>query len=91
MARCSCSPICPKARAGYRIEVWDRVIDPRRAVTEVQDFEAATLQISQTSLRSVLGVAEAVVVFAGLGITLGLVAGFTGGWTDRLIAREVQP
>jgi regulator of protease activity HflC (stomatin/prohibitin superfamily) len=35
-----------------------RVIDPRRAVTEVQDFEAATLQISQTSLRSVLGVAE---------------------------------
>jgi peptide/nickel transport system permease protein len=36
---------------------------------------------------TLLGVAEAVVVFAGLGITLGLVAGFTGGWTDRLIAR----
>jgi peptide/nickel transport system permease protein len=36
---------------------------------------------------TLLGVVEAVVVFAGLGITLGLVAGFTGGWTDRLIAR----
>jgi peptide/nickel transport system permease protein len=36
---------------------------------------------------TLLGVAEAVVVFAGVGITLGLVAGFTGGWTDRLIAR----
>jgi peptide/nickel transport system permease protein len=36
---------------------------------------------------TLLGVVEAVVVFAALGITLGLVAGFTGGWTDRLIAR----
>ena len=36
---------------------------------------------------TLLGVAEAVVVFACLGITLGLVAGFSGGWTDRLIAR----
>ncbi len=32
-----------------------RVIDPNRAVTEVESFQAATLQISQTSLRSVLG------------------------------------
>jgi peptide/nickel transport system permease protein len=36
---------------------------------------------------TLLGVAEALVVFAGLGITLGLVAGFVGGWTDRVIAR----
>ena len=35
-----------------------RVIDPSRAVTEVEDYESATLQIAQTSLRSVLGVAE---------------------------------
>ncbi len=35
-----------------------RVIDPSRAVTEVEDFEAATLQIAQTTLRSVLGEAE---------------------------------
>jgi regulator of protease activity HflC (stomatin/prohibitin superfamily) len=35
-----------------------RVIDPSRAVTEVEDYDAATLQIAQTSLRSVLGVAE---------------------------------
>jgi regulator of protease activity HflC (stomatin/prohibitin superfamily) len=35
-----------------------RVIDPSRAVTEVESFESATLQISQTSLRSVLGVVD---------------------------------
>ena len=35
-----------------------RVIDPGRAVTEVENFKAATLQIAQTSLRSVLGVAD---------------------------------
>ena len=35
-----------------------RVIDPSRAITEVEDFEAATLQIAQTTLRSVLGEAE---------------------------------
>jgi regulator of protease activity HflC (stomatin/prohibitin superfamily) len=32
-----------------------RVIDSTRAVTEVESFQSATLQISQTSLRSVLG------------------------------------
>ncbi len=32
-----------------------RVIDPSRAVTEVESFHNATLQISQTTLRSVLG------------------------------------
>ncbi len=36
---------------------------------------------------TLLGVAEALVVFAGLGLTLGLVAGFVGGWADRVIAR----
>jgi hypothetical protein len=35
-----------------------RVIDPSRAVTEVESFQSATLQISQTSLRSVLGVVD---------------------------------
>ncbi|HXO06500.1 MAG TPA: slipin family protein [Solirubrobacteraceae bacterium] len=35
-----------------------RVIDPRKAIIEVEDFEAATLQIAQTTLRSVLGEAE---------------------------------
>ena len=35
-----------------------RVIDPSRAITEVEDFESATLQIAQTTLRSVLGEAE---------------------------------
>jgi regulator of protease activity HflC (stomatin/prohibitin superfamily) len=35
-----------------------RVIDPSRAVNEVESFQSATLQISQTSLRSVLGVVD---------------------------------
>ena len=35
-----------------------RVIDPRKAVTAVENFQAATLQIAQTTLRSILGVAD---------------------------------
>jgi regulator of protease activity HflC (stomatin/prohibitin superfamily) len=35
-----------------------RVIDPTRAVLEIEDYMAATLQIAQTTLRSVLGKAE---------------------------------
>ncbi|UCH80424.1 MAG: slipin family protein [Nitrospiraceae bacterium] len=35
--------------------VYFRVVDPTRAITEVLDYEYATSQISQTTLRSVLG------------------------------------
>src|SRR2546421_9359243 len=35
-----------------------RIIDPQRSVIEVEDFMAATLQIAQTTLRSILGKAE---------------------------------
>jgi regulator of protease activity HflC (stomatin/prohibitin superfamily) len=35
-----------------------RVIEPTRSVVEVEDFMGATLQIAQTTLRSVLGKAE---------------------------------
>ena len=35
-----------------------RVVDPSKAVTEVENFDGATLQIAQTTLRSVLGVAD---------------------------------
>jgi regulator of protease activity HflC (stomatin/prohibitin superfamily) len=35
-----------------------RVIDPNRAVTEVENFDGATMQIAQTSLRSILGTAD---------------------------------
>jgi regulator of protease activity HflC (stomatin/prohibitin superfamily) len=35
-----------------------RVIDPSKAVIEVESFSSATLQIAQTSLRSVLGVVD---------------------------------
>jgi regulator of protease activity HflC (stomatin/prohibitin superfamily) len=35
-----------------------RVIDPRRSVLDIADYQAATLQIAQTTLRSVLGKAD---------------------------------
>ncbi len=35
-----------------------RVLDPTRAITDVENFHSATLQISQTTLRSVLGGAD---------------------------------
>jgi regulator of protease activity HflC (stomatin/prohibitin superfamily) len=35
-----------------------RVIDPNKAVTEVESFRDATLQVAQTTLRSVLGGAD---------------------------------
>jgi regulator of protease activity HflC (stomatin/prohibitin superfamily) len=35
-----------------------RIIDPTRSVVEVEDYGSATLQISQTTLRSVLGKAD---------------------------------
>jgi regulator of protease activity HflC (stomatin/prohibitin superfamily) len=35
-----------------------RVIDPNRAVTEVENYNNATLQVAQTTLRSVLGGAD---------------------------------
>jgi regulator of protease activity HflC (stomatin/prohibitin superfamily) len=38
--------------------VYFRVVDPNRAVTEVDDFLYATSQLSQTTLRSILGMVE---------------------------------
>jgi regulator of protease activity HflC (stomatin/prohibitin superfamily) len=38
--------------------VFFRVIDPRRAIVEVENYLYATSQLSQTTLRSVLGQAE---------------------------------
>src|SRR5687768_12034330 len=38
--------------------VYFRVVDPRRAVVEVENFLFATSQLAQTTLRSVLGQAE---------------------------------
>jgi regulator of protease activity HflC (stomatin/prohibitin superfamily) len=38
--------------------VYFRVLEPRRSVVEVEDYVNATLQIAQTTLRSVLGKAE---------------------------------
>jgi len=38
--------------------VYFRVVDPKRAVIEVQDYMYATSQLSQTTLRSVLGQAD---------------------------------
>jgi regulator of protease activity HflC (stomatin/prohibitin superfamily) len=38
--------------------VYFRVVDPRRAVVEVENYNYATSQLAQTTLRSVLGQAE---------------------------------
>ena len=38
--------------------VYFRVIDPMKAVLEVEDYQYATYQLSQTTLRSILGQAE---------------------------------
>lgn len=38
--------------------VYFRVVDPLRAILEVQDFMYATSELSQTSLRSIVGQAE---------------------------------
>src|SRR3990172_1666175 len=38
--------------------IYFRVMDPSKAVVQVEDFLYATSQISQTTLRSVLGQAE---------------------------------
>jgi regulator of protease activity HflC (stomatin/prohibitin superfamily) len=38
--------------------VYFRVMDPRRAIVEVEDYKYATSQLAQTTLRSVLGQAD---------------------------------
>src|SRR5690606_9848994 len=38
--------------------VYFRVVEPQRAIVQVENFYAATSQISQTTLRSVLGQSE---------------------------------
>jgi regulator of protease activity HflC (stomatin/prohibitin superfamily) len=38
--------------------VYFRVMDPNRAITEVEDYMFATSQLAQTTLRSILGQAE---------------------------------
>ncbi len=38
--------------------VYYRVLDPKKAILEVQDYQYATSQLSQTTLRSILGQVE---------------------------------
>ncbi|HET9227187.1 MAG TPA: slipin family protein, partial [Thermoanaerobaculia bacterium] len=38
--------------------VYSRVVDPAKAIVEVENFRMATSQVAQTTLRSVLGQAE---------------------------------
>src|SRR6185436_15310699 len=38
--------------------LYFRVVDPSRAIVSVENFRYATLQLAQTTLRSVLGQAE---------------------------------
>src|SRR3954465_15993589 len=44
--------------AGVNAVAFFRVIDPTRAIVEVENFLLATVQISQTPVRSVLGKAD---------------------------------
>jgi regulator of protease activity HflC (stomatin/prohibitin superfamily) len=44
--------------ASVNAVAYFRVVDPNRAITEVENFLLATSQMSQTTLRSVLGKAE---------------------------------
>jgi Membrane protease subunits, stomatin/prohibitin homologs len=44
--------------ASVNAVAYFRVMDPRKAITEVENYLLATSQISQTALRSVLGKAE---------------------------------
>src|SRR6201986_4591829 len=44
--------------AGVNAVAYFRVVDPRKAIVEVENYLVATSQISQTALRSVLGKAE---------------------------------
>ncbi|HEV7481950.1 MAG TPA: SPFH domain-containing protein, partial [Solirubrobacterales bacterium] len=44
--------------ASVNAVAYFRVIDPRKAIVEVENYLLATSQISQTALRSVLGKAE---------------------------------
>lgn len=45
--------------------VYFRVVDPERAIIQVEDYEAATSQLAQTTLRSVLGAHELDEMLAG--------------------------
>jgi regulator of protease activity HflC (stomatin/prohibitin superfamily) len=46
------------SRVKVNAVVYFRVVDPRRAVVEVENYNYATSQLAQTTLRSVLGQAE---------------------------------
>ena len=48
----------PGQRGRVNAVAYFRVIDPNRAIVEVENFLLATSQIAQTTLRSVLGKAE---------------------------------
>jgi regulator of protease activity HflC (stomatin/prohibitin superfamily) len=47
--------IIPIVQQMVRVVLYFRVIDPERAIIQVEDYLAATSQLAQTTLRSVLG------------------------------------
>ncbi len=49
---------CDNVSVRVTAVVYFRVIDPMKAVLEVETYEFATFQLSQTSLRSILGQAQ---------------------------------
>jgi regulator of protease activity HflC (stomatin/prohibitin superfamily) len=74
--------------------IYSRVIDPRRAVVEVEDYHFAISQISQTTLRSVLGEADLDALLSGrekLNQELQtIIDAQTEAWGVKVIAVELK-
>src|SRR5947199_2222260 len=49
---------CDNVSVKVSAVLYYRVVDPRRAIVEVESYQYATLQLAQTTLRSVLGQAQ---------------------------------
>ena len=71
-----------------------RIVDPRAAVTEIQDYLQATLQVAQTTLRSVLGQHSLDELLAERDkineILQGIIDGQTSPWGIKVSAVEVK-
>jgi regulator of protease activity HflC (stomatin/prohibitin superfamily) len=59
--------------------IYYKVVDATRAIVEVEDFEAATLLLAQTTLRDLLGQNELDTILPDSG---------DGDYETRLLARE---
>ena len=74
--------------------IYFKVVEPRKAILDVQDFYFATSQIAQTSLRSILGQQEVDALFANreeLNVALQkIIDQHTEPWGVKVTAVEVK-